>query len=91
MTDAENPTATLEVPDDARVAAAAAVSTIALTFSLKYVAGVNAPFLARLAPLAPYFARVFASRIDLGGIDTVRTWSILSVAIAIGVFAFYAV
>lgn len=88
--DAENPAAKLELPDDARVAAVAAAATIALTLSLEYVVAADAPFIARLAPLGPYFLRVFASRVDLGGVDTVRNWSLLTVAVALCVFAFYA-
>ncbi|RDI70352.1 hypothetical protein [Halopelagius longus] len=89
--DAEEVPSELELPDDALVAAVAAVSTIALTLALEYGLGSDPPILARLAPLAPYFLSVFTRRIDLGPFDTVRVWTGVTVAVTLGVFLFYAV
>lgn len=91
MTDGDSEAATLEIPDDAYVAAIAAVSTVALTVAFEYGLGADPPFLARLAPLAPYFLSVFTRSIDLGPVDTVRVWSLLTAAVTLGVFLFYAV
>ncbi|SFG79337.1 hypothetical protein SAMN04488063_2962 [Halopelagius inordinatus] len=91
MTDGDSEAATLDVPDDAYVAAVAAVSTIALTLAFEYGVGADPPFLSRLAPLGPYFLSVFARGVDLGPVDTVRVWSLLTAAVTLSVFLFYAV
>lgn len=91
MTDGDSEAATLDVPDDAYVAAIAAASTIALTVTFEYGLGADPPFLSRLAPLGPYFLSVFTRGVDLGPVDTVRVWSLLTVAVTLGVFLFYAV
>jgi hypothetical protein len=87
----EDSAATLAVPDDLKVAAVAAACTVGLTLVLRFVLGRDAPYLVRLLPLAPYFGSVFASRLPLGSLDTVRNWSALTLAVTLGTILYYAV
>jgi hypothetical protein len=93
MTDADTDSSPgeLAVSDDLRVAAVAAVTTVALTLVLQFAVATEIPILPRLSPLGPYFLYVFSRRVNLGALDTVRNWSLLTVAVALGVFVFYAI
>ncbi len=77
--------------DDLRVAAVAAACTVGLTLALRYGVGRDVAFTYRLLPLGPYFASLFADRIPLGGLDTPRTWSALTVVVTAVLFAYFGV
>jgi hypothetical protein len=83
--------ATLAVSDDLKVAAVAAACTVGLTLVLRFVLARDAPYVVRLLPLAPYFVALFTRRLDLGGFDTVRNWSALTLAVTLGTILYYAV
>ncbi|ADQ67153.1 hypothetical protein C499_05338 [Halogeometricum borinquense DSM 11551] len=84
--------ATIPVSDDLKIAAVAAGCTVAFTLVLRFgLAARNVSFLVRLLPLVPYFLYVFTRRIDLGSLDTVRNWSVLTLLITIIGLGFYAI
>jgi hypothetical protein len=82
---------TLAATDDLRVAAVAAVCTVALTLGLRYGLGREIAALPRLLPLGPYFLSLFTSRLDLGGLDTPRNWSLVTVAVTLAAFGYFGV
>ncbi|WP_238993896.1 hypothetical protein [Halobellus captivus] len=77
--------------DDLRVAAVAAACTVGLTLLLQYGAGREVPLLWRLLPLAPYFLSLFTKRVDLGGFDTPRNWSLLTIGVTLATFLYFGV
>ncbi|MGQ4554797.1 hypothetical protein [Halobellus sp. GM3] len=87
--DANETAAFVAATDDLRVAVVAAACTIALTLALRYGLGREIPFVPRLLPLAPYFVSLFTRRLDLGGFDTPRNWSLLTVAVTLGAFSYF--
>ncbi|QIB74602.1 hypothetical protein GL213_07895 [Halogeometricum borinquense] len=83
--------ATIPVSDDLKIAAVAAGCTVAFTLVPRFGLARNVSFLVRLLPLVPYFLYVFTRRIDLGSLDTVRNWSVLTLLITIIGLGFYAI
>jgi len=72
--------------DDLRIAAVAAACTVGLTLALRYGVGRDVAFVYRLLPLGPYFLSLFAGRLPLGGLDTPRTWSVLTAVVTLVLF-----
>ena len=77
--------------DDLRVAVVAAACTIGLSLGLRYGLGREIAFVWRLLPLGPYFLSLFTKRLQLGGLDTPRNWSLLTVAVTLGAFVYFGV
>jgi len=74
--------------DDLRVAVVAAACTVGLTLLFRYGIGRDVALVWRLLPLAPYFLSLFTKRLDLGGLDTPRNWSLLTVAVTLATFGY---
>ncbi|SEG27988.1 hypothetical protein [Halobellus limi] len=82
-------TAEADLPtDDLRVAVVAAACTVGLTLLLQYGLGREVALAWRLLPLAPYFLSLFTKRLELGGLDTPRNWSLLTVAVTLATFGY---
>jgi hypothetical protein len=75
--------------DDLRVAVVAAACTIGLTLALRYGVGREVAFAYRLLPLAPYFVSLFAGRVLPDGLDTPRTWSVLTAGLTTALFVYF--
>ncbi|WP_231554325.1 hypothetical protein [Halobellus rufus] len=85
------PEAELPGTDDLRVAAVAAACTVGLTLLLQYGLGREVPLVWRLLPLGPYFVSLFTKRLPLGGLDTPRNWSLLTVAVTLATLLYFGV
>ncbi|MFB6122164.1 MAG: hypothetical protein ABEJ78_01725 [Haloferacaceae archaeon] len=78
--------------DDLRVAAVAAVCTVALTLALRFAFQIDAPVLARLSPLFVYFGYLFFGKGNTGSVvERPRLWELLTVLATLGTLAYYLV
>ncbi|MFB6194586.1 MAG: hypothetical protein ABEI80_00305 [Haloplanus sp.] len=74
-----------EVAADLRVAAVAAVCTVALSLVLRYGLGVSASPLVRLSPVAVYFGYLFLGKGATGSaFENPRLWMLVTVLVTVG-------
>jgi hypothetical protein len=76
--------------DDLRVAAVAAVCTVALTLVLQFVFSLEVAVLPRLSPLFVYFGYLFFGKGDTGSaVERPLVWEALTVLVTLGTLAYY--
>ena len=79
-----------EAVDDLRVAAVAAVCTVALTLVLQFVFTLDVSVLPRLSPLFVYFGYLFFGKGHTGSVvERPRLWEALTVLTTLGTLAYF--